>query len=138
MSDSPKTQAGNRTLPIPRIVEPYVIEQMQYSKDLLNNEEGLLFKPPIVHYARVSSLNWQLKNIRFISSTFLVSNLSICKDDKEMQFANIFDISVTLGVSNFAKFNEFNEEQPLNINDIDVTAAVSNLSKFKEVNFAQL
>lgn len=63
MSDSPKTQAGNRTLPIPRVVEPYIIEQMQFSKDLPNNEEELLFKPPIVRYARVSSLNWQLKNI---------------------------------------------------------------------------
>ena len=63
MSDSPKTQAGNRTLPIPKVLEPYVIEQMQFSKTLPANEEGLLFKPPIVHYARVSSLNWQLKNI---------------------------------------------------------------------------
>ena len=63
MSDSPKTQAGNRTLPIPKVLEPYVIEQMQFSKTLPANEEGLLFKPPVVHYARVSSLNWQLKNI---------------------------------------------------------------------------
>lgn len=63
MSDSPKTQAGNRTLPIPKVIEPYIIEQMQFSKNLPGNEEHLLFKPPVVHYARVSSLNWQLKNI---------------------------------------------------------------------------
>jgi len=64
MSDSPKTQAGNRTLPIPKVLEPYIIEQMQFSKDLPGNEEEhLLFKPPLTHYARVSSLNWQLKNI---------------------------------------------------------------------------
>lgn len=63
MSDSPKTKAGNRTLPIPKVIEPYIIEQMQFSKDLPANEEHLLFKPPVTHYARVSSLNWQLKNI---------------------------------------------------------------------------
>lgn len=63
MSNSPKTQAGNRTLPIPKAIEPYIIEQIQFSQALSDNEEKLLFKPPIVHYARVSSLNWQLKNI---------------------------------------------------------------------------
>lgn len=56
MSDLPKTQAENKTLPIPKVIEPYIIEQMQFSRDLPGNEVHLLFKPPAVHYVRVSSL----------------------------------------------------------------------------------
>ena len=63
MSDSPKTKAGNRILPIPKVLEPFIIEQLQISKDVPNNSEHLLFKPPIVHYARVSTLNWSLNKI---------------------------------------------------------------------------
>ena len=63
MSDSPKTKAGNRILPIPKVLEPFIIEQLKISKDLPNNDEHLLFKPPIVHYARVSTLNWSLNKI---------------------------------------------------------------------------
>lgn len=51
MSNSPKTKAGNRILPIPKVLEPFIIEQLQISKDMPNNDEHLLFKPPIVHYA---------------------------------------------------------------------------------------
>ena len=63
MSDSPKTKAGNRILPIPKVLEPFIIEQLKISKDIPNNDEHLLFKPPIVHYARVSTLNWSLNKI---------------------------------------------------------------------------
>lgn len=63
MSDSPKTKAGNRILPIPKVLEPFIIEQLQISKDVPNNSENLLFKPPIVQYARVSTLNWSLNKI---------------------------------------------------------------------------
>ena len=63
MSNSPKTKAGNRILPIPKVLEPFIIEQLQISKDMPNNDEHLLFKPPIVHYARVSTLNWSLNKI---------------------------------------------------------------------------
>lgn len=63
MSDSPKTKAGNRILPIPKVLEPFIIEQLKISKDMPNNDEHLLFKPPIVHYARISTLNWSLNKI---------------------------------------------------------------------------
>lgn len=64
ISNSPKTKAGNRILPIPKFLLPYIVEQIQFSKDIPGNqEEHLLFKPPIVHYARESSLNCQLKTI---------------------------------------------------------------------------
>ena len=63
MSDSPKTKAGNRILPIPKVLEPFIIEQLKISKDIPNNDEHLLFKPHIVHYARVSTLNWSLNKI---------------------------------------------------------------------------
>ena len=43
MSDSPKTKAGNRILPIPKVLEPFIIEQLQISKDMPNNDEHLLF-----------------------------------------------------------------------------------------------
>ena len=58
MSDSPKTKAGNRILTIPK-----VLEHLKISKDMPNNDEHLLFKPPIVHYARISTLNWSLNKI---------------------------------------------------------------------------
>lgn len=55
MSNSSKTKAGNRILPILKVLEPFIIEQLKVSKDIPNNDEYLLFKPQIVHYARLST-----------------------------------------------------------------------------------
>lgn len=46
MSDSPKTEAGNRNVPIPPQILPFVMEQLEVSMSFENNEkEKLLFKP---------------------------------------------------------------------------------------------
>ena len=46
MSDSPKTEAGNREVPIVPQILPYIIEQIEVSKNYENNEdERLLFRP---------------------------------------------------------------------------------------------
>ena len=48
MSDSPKTKAGNRILPIPKVLEPFIIEQLKISKDIPNNDEHLLSDSAII------------------------------------------------------------------------------------------
>lgn len=63
LSNSPKTQAGNRYLPIPKSLKPYIIEQMQYCKKQPNNEEKLLFKPPINKYTDSRNVNKSLSKI---------------------------------------------------------------------------
>lgn len=45
MSDSPKTEAGNREVPIIPSIMPYIIEQINFSKSYPNNEDNLLFIP---------------------------------------------------------------------------------------------
>lgn len=46
MSDSPKTEAGNREVPIVPQILPYIMEQIEVSKNYENNEdEKLLFRP---------------------------------------------------------------------------------------------
>lgn len=45
MSDSPKTEAGNREVPIVPQILPYIIEQIEISKSFEKNEDSLLFLP---------------------------------------------------------------------------------------------
>ena len=46
MSDSPKTEAGNREVPIVPQILPYIMEQIEVSKNYENNkDEKLLFRP---------------------------------------------------------------------------------------------
>lgn len=61
MSDSPKTEAGNRVLPIPKVLMPFVMEQMQIAKNKENNDEELLFKPPQNRYTDRENVNRALK-----------------------------------------------------------------------------
>lgn len=63
MSDSPKTKAGNRYLPIPDSLYPYIIEQMRYCESQENNEEKLLFKPPQNQYTDSRNVNRALGKI---------------------------------------------------------------------------
>ncbi|MGN1012403.1 MAG: tyrosine-type recombinase/integrase [Clostridia bacterium] len=63
MSNSPKTQAGNRYVPIPDSLYPYLIEQIEYSETQKNNEEKLLFKPPQNKYTDSKNVNRALLKI---------------------------------------------------------------------------
>ena len=63
LSNSPKTQAGNRYIPIPDVLYPYIIEQMNYSNAQENNEDKLLFKPPYNKYTTLENVNRALVKI---------------------------------------------------------------------------
>ena len=63
LSNSPKTQAGNRYIPIPDVLYPYIIEQMNYSNIQENNEDKLLFKPPYNKYTTLENVNRALVKI---------------------------------------------------------------------------
>ena len=63
LKNSPKTQAGNRYVPIPDSLYPYLIEQIEYSETQKNNEEKLLFKPPQNRYTDSKNVNRALLKI---------------------------------------------------------------------------
>ncbi|MBQ8379375.1 MAG: site-specific integrase [Clostridia bacterium] len=63
LSNSPKTQAGNRYLPIPDSLYPYIVEQMNYSNEQENNGDKLLFKPPYNKYTTLENVNRALTKI---------------------------------------------------------------------------
>ena len=63
LSNSPKTQAGNRYLPIPDSLYPYIIEQMRYCESQKNNNDKLLFKPPQNQYTDIENVNRNLSKI---------------------------------------------------------------------------
>ena len=63
LKNSPKTQAGNRYVPIPDSLYPYLIEQIEYSETQKNNEEKLLFKPPQNKYTDSKNVNRALLKI---------------------------------------------------------------------------
>ena len=63
LSNSPKTKAGNRYLPIPNSLYPYIIEQMKFCENQDNNEEKMLFKPPQKQYTDARNVNRALGKI---------------------------------------------------------------------------
>ena len=63
MGNTTKTYAGKRILPIPDFLYPYIVEQMQFANEQINNEEKLLFKPNNSKYCRRSTMNNELKRI---------------------------------------------------------------------------
>lgn len=63
LSKSPKTQAGNRHLPIPDSLYPYIIEQMGYCESQEDNNDKLLFKPPQNNYTDAENINKALSKI---------------------------------------------------------------------------
>ena len=63
MSDSPKTEAGKRYLPIPPSLYPYIVEQMKYCESQENNDEKLLFKPNYNRYTESENVNRALDKI---------------------------------------------------------------------------
>ena len=148
MSDSPKTQAGNRTLPIPKVIEPYIIEQMQFSKDLPGNEEHLLFKPPVVHYARVSSLNWQLKNIlkkigieefttHQLRHTYATRSIEAGMSPVVLQkLMGHTDVSVTLNAYT-SVFDKYKKDELEKVNDYYIEQNLIKLPESKSLNLEE-
>ena len=63
LSNSPKTQAGNRYLPIPDSLYPYIVEQMKYCESQELNEEKRLFKPPYNKLTNPENVNRALYKI---------------------------------------------------------------------------
>ena len=63
LSNAPKTQAGNRYLPIQDVLYPYIVEQMRYRNIQEDNEDKLLFKPPHNKYTTAENVNRALGKI---------------------------------------------------------------------------
>ena len=63
ISKSPKTQSGNRYLPIPDSLYPYIIEQMKYCELQEGNNDKLLFKPSQNNYTDAENVNKALSKI---------------------------------------------------------------------------
>ncbi len=148
MSDSPKTQAGNRTLPIPKVIEPYIVEQMQFSKTLPANEEELLFKPPVVHYARISSLNWQLKNIlrkigveefstHQLRHTYATRSIEAGMSPVVLQkLMGHTDVSVTLNAYT-SVFDKYKKDELEKVNDYYIEQNLIKLPESKPLNLEE-
>lgn len=74
MGNKTKTYAGNRTLPIPDFLLPYIMEQMQVANNQINNKEDLLFKPLSSNYVRRTTVNALLK--RILKKEFNITDIS--------------------------------------------------------------
>ena len=74
MGNTTKTYAGKRILPIPDILYPYIIEQMQIANSQENNEEKLLFKPKNSKYVRRPNVNTELQ--RILKKEFGITDIS--------------------------------------------------------------
>ena len=57
MENKTKTYAGMRVVPIPEVIYPYVIEQMNIANTQYNNDEKLLFKPLNHNYTKRTNVN---------------------------------------------------------------------------------
>ena len=74
MGNKTKTYAGKRILPIPDFIYPYIIEQMQFANNQINNEEKLLFKPLNKKYTRRGNVNSELQ--RILKRNFNITDIS--------------------------------------------------------------
>ena len=74
MGNKTKTYAGKRILPIPDILYPYIIEQMQIANSQENNDEKLLFKSKNSKYVRRPNVNTELR--RILKKEFGITDIS--------------------------------------------------------------
>lgn len=74
MGNKSKTYSSRRTLLIPDIIYPCIIEQINFANSQENNEEKLLFKPNNARYTRRTNVNSELQ--RIFKRYFNVSGIS--------------------------------------------------------------
>ncbi len=71
MGDSAKTYAGNRELPIPKFLRPYIIEQMEIAE---NTPKKMLFLSPNGKYVDSRNVNRYLKKL--LKDNFGITDIS--------------------------------------------------------------
>lgn len=74
MNNKTKTSAGKRIIPIPDFIYPYIIEQMQFANNQINNEEKLLFRPLNRRYTSRGNVNSELR--RIMERQFNITDIS--------------------------------------------------------------
>lgn len=74
MNNKTKTSAGKRIIPIPDFIYPYIIEQMQFANNQINNEEKLLFRPLNKRYTSRGNVNSELR--RIMERQFNITDIS--------------------------------------------------------------
>lgn len=74
MENKTKTYAGMRVVPIPEVIYPYVIEQMNIANTQYNNDEKLLFKPLNHNYTKRTNVNSELH--RILKREFDITDIS--------------------------------------------------------------
>lgn len=74
MGNKTKTYAGMRVVPIPEVIHPYVIEQMNIANTQYNNDEKLLFKPLNHNYTKRTNVNSELH--RILKREFDITDIS--------------------------------------------------------------
>ena len=74
MENKTKTYAGIRVVPIPEVIYPYVIEQMNIANTQYNNDEKLLFKPLNHNYTKRTNVNSELH--RILKREFDITDIS--------------------------------------------------------------
>ena len=63
MGQTTKTYAGKRVLPFPEFLKDTIIEQIELSANMRNNDEKLLFKPDDRKYVDRVNVNTELKRL---------------------------------------------------------------------------
>lgn len=144
MSNSPKTEAGNREVPIVPHILPYIIEQINISKSYENNEDSLLFIPLKAtknKYVDRENVNNTLKTtlkrefgIEGITTHSLRHTYGTRCIEAGMQPTVVqknmghTDVSVTLNI--YADvFDEFKKQEQEKFNDY----FINNISSFKKL-----
>ena len=57
LSNRPKTKAGIRKVPYPPTLEPFLIEQLEISKEAKNNNQNMLFKVDNSEFVNRAAVN---------------------------------------------------------------------------------
>ena len=74
LSNRPKTKAGIRKVPYPPTLEPFLIEQLEISKEAKNNNQNMLFKVDNSEFVNRAAVNDTLK--RVLKNNFGITGIS--------------------------------------------------------------
>lgn len=74
LSNRPKTKAGIRKVPYPPTLEPFLIEQLEISKEAKNNNQNMLFKVDNSVFVNRAAVNDTLK--RVLKNNFGITGIS--------------------------------------------------------------